>query len=51
MDVKRIAVVSYHICPLTDEEDAEIGGMNTYILELSKALSKKGTCSIYPGIY
>lgn len=42
MDIKRIAVISYHTCPLTDEEDAEIGGMNTYILELSKALSKKG---------
>ncbi len=42
MDIKRIAVISYHTCPLTDEKDAEIGGMNTYILELSKALSKKG---------
>lgn len=40
--MKRIAVISYHTCPLSDEKDAEIGGMNTYILELSKALTEKG---------
>lgn len=42
MNLKKIAVISYHTCPLSDEKDAEIGGMNTYILELSKALTKKG---------
>jgi D-inositol-3-phosphate glycosyltransferase len=42
MNAKRIAVISYHTCPLSDEADAEIGGMNVYVLELSKALSKKG---------
>src|SRR5258708_8868002 len=42
MNTKRIAVISYHTCPLSDEMDAEIGGMNIYVLELSKALSKKG---------
>lgn len=42
MPLQRIAVISYHTCPLSDEKDAEIGGMNTYILELSKALAKKG---------
>ncbi len=42
MNTKRIAVISYHTCPLSDETDAEIGGMNIYVLELSKALSKKG---------
>lgn len=38
----RIAVISYHTCPLSDEKNAEVGGMNTYVLELSKALVKKG---------
>lgn len=42
VDIKRIAVISYHTCPLSDEKDAEVGGMNTYILELSKALTQKG---------
>src|SRR6266550_729898 len=42
MKTKRIAVISYHTCPLSDETDAEIGGMNIYVLELSKALAKKG---------
>lgn len=42
MRMKRIAVISYHTCPLSDEKDAEIGGMNTYVLELSKALAEKG---------
>lgn len=40
--MKRIAVISYHTCPLSDETDAEIGGINTYVLELSKAMSQKG---------
>ncbi|MDO8577224.1 MAG: glycosyltransferase [Candidatus Daviesbacteria bacterium] len=42
MNSKRIAVLSYHTCPLSDEKNAEVGGMNTYVLELSKALSQKG---------
>ena len=42
MNTKRFAVISYHTCPLSDETDAEIGGMNIYVLELSKALAKKG---------
>ena len=42
MKIKRLAVISYHTCPLSDEKDAEIGGMNIYVLELSKALAKKG---------
>ena len=42
MALKRIAVVSYHTCPLSDEKYAEVGGINTYVLELSKALSQKG---------
>lgn len=37
----KIAVISYHTCPLSDEEDPEFGGLNTYVLELSKALAKR----------
>lgn len=40
--MKRLAVISYHTCPISDEADAEIGGMNIYVLELSKELAKKG---------
>lgn len=39
---KRIAVISYHACPLSDEEGIEKGGLNVYVLELSKELAKKG---------
>lgn len=42
MDLKRIAVISLHTCPLSDEKSGEIGGMNIYILELCKQLAKKG---------
>lgn len=42
MQKKRFAVILYHTCPLSDEIDAEIGGANTYVLELSKALAKNG---------
>lgn len=45
MQKKHLAVISYHTCPLSDEADAEIGGMNVYVLELSKELAKAG-CSI-----
>lgn len=38
---KRLAVISYHACPLSDE-GSEIGGMNVYVLELSKALANIG---------
>jgi len=42
MNTKHLAVILYHTCPLSDEIDAEIGGANVYVLELSKALAKKG---------
>lgn len=38
----RIAVISYHTCPLSDEKKPDVGGMNTYVLELSKALAEMG---------
>lgn len=40
MNYKRIAIISYHTCPLADEKITEIGGMNIYILELSKELAR-----------
>lgn len=42
MHTKRLAVISYHTCPISDEEGKEVGGMNVYVLELAKELAKKG---------
>src|SRR5438105_6141338 len=39
---KRIAMISYHTCPLASEEGKETGGMNVYVLESAKELVKKG---------
>jgi len=38
----RIAIISYHTCPLASLEGKETGGMNVYVLELSRALARKG---------
>jgi D-inositol-3-phosphate glycosyltransferase len=38
----KIAMISYHTCPLASQEGKETGGMNIYLLELSKELVKKG---------
>lgn len=38
----RICMLSYHTCPLASEEGKETGGMNVYVLELSKELVKQG---------
>lgn len=35
-------MISYHTCPLASEEGKETGGMNVYVLELSKALVAQG---------
>ncbi len=35
---QRIAMISYHTCPLASEEGKESGGMNVYTLELGRAL-------------
>ncbi|MCX6817010.1 MAG: glycosyltransferase [Candidatus Beckwithbacteria bacterium] len=40
--LKQIAMISYHTCPLAAEEGKETGGMNVYVLELSKELAKQG---------
>ncbi len=42
MTQKRIAMLSMHTCPLAFEEGKETGGMNVYVMELSKELAKKG---------
>ena len=42
MRYKRIAVISYHTCPLSDVEEREVGGMNVYVLELCRQLASKG---------
>jgi D-inositol-3-phosphate glycosyltransferase len=40
--MKRIAMFSYHTCPLASEEGKESGGMNVYVLELSRRLAASG---------
>src|ERR1039458_6256747 len=43
--LKKIAVISYHTCPLSDEQMGDnrwVGGLNIYVLELSKAMARKG---------
>ena len=42
MKYKRIAVISYHTCPLSDSEGSETGGMNVYVMESCKRLTKQG---------
>ena len=40
--MKRIAMISVHECPLASSEGKEKGGINVYVFEFSKALSKIG---------
>lgn len=42
MQQKRIAMISVHECPLASSEGKERGGINVYVYELSKALSRLG---------
>ncbi len=42
MEKKRIAMISYHTCPLASQEGKETGGMNIYLLELSKEFARNG---------
>jgi D-inositol-3-phosphate glycosyltransferase len=35
-------MISFHTCPLASQEGKETGGMNVYVLELAKALSRRG---------
>lgn len=38
----KLAVISYHTCPLANEEGKETGGMNIYVYELSRELARLG---------
>ncbi|HVU10666.1 MAG TPA: glycosyltransferase [Phototrophicaceae bacterium] len=42
MSDRRVALISYHTCPLASEEGKETGGMNVYVLELGKKLAQRG---------
>jgi D-inositol-3-phosphate glycosyltransferase len=42
MPLIRVAMLSYHTCPLALQEGKETGGMNVYVLELSKELARQG---------
>ena len=42
MTNKHVAMISVHECPLASSEGKERGGINVYVYELSKALSKLG---------
>ncbi len=41
-DTKKVAVISFHTCPLAVPGIGEAGGMNVYIREVSRELSKRG---------
>src|SRR5579859_1897822 len=40
--MKRVAMISYHTCPLASEEGKETGGMNVYVLALAQELARQG---------
>ncbi|MBI2074741.1 MAG: glycosyltransferase [Candidatus Levybacteria bacterium] len=42
MNKKKIAMISLHTCPLASQEGKETGGINVYVLELSKELANLG---------
>ncbi|MDX2161051.1 MAG: glycosyltransferase [bacterium] len=42
MSLQRVAMLSFHTCPLAQQEGKETGGMNVYVLELSRQLSRLG---------
>ena len=39
---QKIAMISYHTCPLASVEGKETGGMNVYVLQLSRQLAALG---------
>ncbi len=42
MNVKRVALISFHTCPLAELGEGKAGGMNVSVRELSLALADKG---------
>jgi D-inositol-3-phosphate glycosyltransferase len=44
MTIRRIAMLSVHTCPLATLGGKETGGMNVYVRDLSRELSRRGIC-------
>ena len=42
MKVDKVALISFHTCPLVPPGDGKAGGMNVYVRELSKRLGSMG---------
>ncbi|MCS7070203.1 MAG: glycosyltransferase, partial [Anaerolinea sp.] len=42
MPIRAVAMISFHTCPLASQEGKETGGMNVYVLELSRQLARQG---------
>lgn len=42
MSIRAVAMISFHTCPLASQEGKETGGMNVYVLELSRQLARQG---------
>jgi D-inositol-3-phosphate glycosyltransferase len=42
MNKKKIAMLSFHTCPLGSQEGRIAGGLEVYVMELSKSLIKQG---------
>lgn len=40
--LERIAIISFHTCPLSSQEGKETGGLNVFVLETAKQLEKLG---------
>src|SRR4030043_506120 len=40
--IKRVAMLSVHTCPLATLGGKETGGMNVYVRDLSRELSRRG---------
>ncbi|MBK9748016.1 MAG: glycosyltransferase [Chloroflexi bacterium] len=40
--IRRVSMISFHTCPLAQQEGKETGGMNVYVYELSRQLSRQG---------
>lgn len=42
MSINRVALISYHTCPLAFLGDGKAGGMNVYVRELARSLGRRG---------
>ena len=39
---RRVALISFHACPLASPGEGKSGGMNVYVSQLSRSLNKLG---------